>query len=145
MECNICYSSGCDKKLECSHNLCYECYLRLDKNTCPFCRQSFKWTQQDLDDKIKKGIHYKPENPFQFVNLNDDTSEVIIVTLELVAIEYEPYSRVRRSQKRRRRRDLSFDEVLERRENIKKRIKRSKQHKEGRNRKINWWEYSTVD
>jgi len=143
MGCTICYASECDKELECSHSLCYDCYLRLNKSNCPFCRSPFKWTQQDLVEKEKKGIQYEPENPFEFVNLNDDDpSEIIIVTLELIAVEYEPYSRVKRNQHRKRRRDLSFDEVLERRENIRKRIKRSKEHKEGRMRKVKWWEYS---
>ena len=62
--------------------------------------------------------------------------------MELIAVEHEPYSRVKRNQHRKRRRDLSFDEVLEKRENIRKRIKRSKEHKERRLCKVKWWEYS---
>jgi len=47
-------------------------------------------------------------------------------------LSHQPFSRIKKNITRRRRRDLSFDEVLERRLLIKKRCSRKWEHKEAR-------------
>jgi hypothetical protein len=48
------------------------------------------------------------------------------------------FSRVRRNCHRKRRRDLTFEEVLERRQNIRKRSKDKWMKKDGRHNKFNY-------
>ena len=52
----------------------------------------------------------------------------------------EPYSRARRNMNRNRRRNLSFDEVLQRRRRIKNKCKRKWMRKNGRLAKINFYD-----
>ena len=54
--------------------------------------------------------------------------------------EHIPYSRISRNKSRKRRRDLSEEEVKERREIIKKKCKRKWELKNGRVNKIKWYD-----
>lgn len=59
-ECEICYNNYCEnnfKILDCKHQLCSDCYNKLNSFVCPFCRapiQDFKYyleiTIEDLID-----------------------------------------------------------------------------------------------
>lgn len=101
-DCDICFHERCNfKKLTCNHELCVSCFKKLHKNQCPFCRKNF--TIDEIQDKLPARIKKKMEAP------------ILIFT---------PFSRAIKNCYRRRRRNLSLEEVLERRKNIKKRIKK---------------------
>jgi hypothetical protein len=52
MECGICFEVLIqNKQLNCMHELCIECYYKLRKNTCPFCRSTFTYSQDDIKQK----------------------------------------------------------------------------------------------
>lgn len=149
-ECNICYSNAINEwqQLKCSHQLCYNCYLRLDKENCPFCRHPFNYSIVDLTKIKQLGINYKPYSPPAQLN--------IIPDIEYYNPLAQPYRRQRRNaihnfnegvlntsdiqysglfsrQKiRRRRRNLTEEEILERRKIIKERCQQKWLRKNGR-------------
>lgn len=134
--CDICfceYSVDSKRDLTCGHSLCNNCYLRLAKNSCPFCRSVFEYTLEDKEEIKKLNISYsnwQPPSeisdyiPNEIISISNDSNEIYITHI--------PYSRVRRSMKRRRRRNLTFDEVLQKRKQIKQRCKRKFSKRNGR-------------
>ena len=125
------------KVLCCHHSLCESCYLRLDNQHCPFCRLAFNYSPQDLIKRKSLNLeYYKWQPPSQITNyipsdnirIRNRNRNTINISDDLrntqnTNIINEPFSRARKSMYRRRRRDLSFEEVLERREMIRKRSK----------------------
>ena len=70
-DCQICFqkvSSEKMKQLTCSHALCYNCYLRLDKQLCPFCRNPFIYTQKDILNRNKLNVEYNWQPPAELLN-----------------------------------------------------------------------------
>lgn len=129
------------KILSCNHVLCESCYLRLDKTYCPYCRKVFTYSHNDIIKRNKLNLNYNWQPPSQISNYippdtNISTIPTIIVpsnnsrnrTLE----PSEPFSRARKNMTRRRRRNLSFDEVLERRKVIRRRCQMKWMRKNGR-------------
>jgi|UniRef100_A0A6C0IW44 hypothetical protein len=124
-------------KLCCNHSLCEFCYIRLDKPNCPYCRLEFKYS---IDDSNKRKLlnleYFKWQPPSQISNYIPSPTINSIPRLNLINNENQlsqlPFSRIKRNTIRRRRRDLSFDEVIERRLLIKKRSTRKWEHKEAR-------------
>jgi hypothetical protein len=52
MECGICFELILqNKQLSCNHELCIECYYKLYKNTCPFCRSIFIYSLDDIKQR----------------------------------------------------------------------------------------------
>ena len=150
--CNICCRPFQDdrpiKELSCSHVLCESCYLRLDKTHCPFCRDIFTYSQEDLNKRNKLNLNYTWQPPSQIYNYIppennsnlSNNSNVVTISNNARNRELEhnvPFSRARKNMNRRRRRTLSFDEVLERRQMIRKRSRMKWMKKEGRLAKIN--------
>ena len=131
------------KVLCCHHSLCESCYLRLEYQHCPFCRSSFQYTQDELNKRKSLNLeYYKWQPPSQITNyIPSDNSRTrtrtrtrhrnITFVSDIISNtqnnnsnpQVEHFSRVRKNMHRRRRRDLSFEEVLERREMIRKRSK----------------------
>lgn len=122
-DCYICY---CKKskmhQLLCNHTLCYSCYIKLVQPHCPFCRQPFIYSDDDLHNKI-----VPPIAPY---------IDRLIPNFIHVFIN-APFSRVRKNCYRKRRRNLTFEEILERRKNIKNRCKNKWIKKNGR---LNKWD-----
>lgn len=59
MDCHICYDKKPSlKTLPCEHSLCSNCYLRLDNTICPFCRESFSYTAEEIKQRAKIGLKY---------------------------------------------------------------------------------------
>mgnify|MGYP006183029145 CR=1 FL=1 len=110
-ECYICLEDRDSfEVLPCHHRLCTACYYKLCKTQCPFCRNSF----------IKK--YNKPkkvEHNATSIYIPDSINESIIN--QQVIGTNAPYSRAFRNMRRKRRRNLSFEEVLLRRQMTKKR------------------------
>jgi len=125
-ECYICYEHKSDKifkTLVCNHSLCNDCYKKLIHSKCPFCRHPIE---------IPNPSVYSAQNtPFSIEGIDSFPN---------IPGYPVPYSRVRRNMNRRRRRNLSFQEVLKRRKRIKKRCKRKWMRKNGRLNKINFYD-----
>ena len=94
-ECEICYEiKSRFETLHDNHRLCVDCYKRLVKSSCPFCRTAIKLYQKpDLFNKYRQNVHINTE-------------------------------RIERRLKRNRRKNFeSYDEYLEHRRKIKTRYK----------------------
>ena len=128
-DCKICYETVSNKKLPCGHELCSKCCVKLNSPLCPFCRQNFTYTADEIKERIKLNIvnGYLWEVPPGLVPWNerllprDWIQNSNNQNNEDVEMINEPFSRVRKNMERRRRRFLSFDEVLERRQLIRER------------------------
>ena len=59
-ECLICYEiKSRFETLHDNHQVCVECYKRLEKPSCPFCRSPIKLYQKpDLFNKYRKNEYY---------------------------------------------------------------------------------------
>jgi len=146
-DCKICYETVSNKKLPCGHELCSKCVVRLNSASCPFCRQHFIFSLAEIKERIKlnivngyqwevpPGLAFRPSDWIHFPRqLNLSVVEE--------PISQEPFSRVKKNMERRRRRFLSFDEVLERRKQINERKARHWDKKNAQLLKNNngWWE-----
>jgi hypothetical protein len=121
-DCYICYNKCANiHRLMCNHSLCYDCYMKLTQSTCPFCRQVFAYTQNEMHLRC---------------NISDTQVQYTTVFSSHYDIP-EPFSRVRRNCIRKRRRNLTMDEVLDRRQYIRKRCVKKWTRKNGRLEKIN--------
>ena len=112
----------------CGHKLCKDCFMLLQKNTCPFCRQPY--TQSELEIKNNNQPNSYNNNPPNYyrITLHNELDNSFIPQV--------PFSRIRRNMVRKRRRNLTFEEVLERRKIIKKRMKRKWMMKNRRREKL---------
>ena len=149
-DCNICYSQikpTEEKVLSCQHKLCKSCYLRLANEKCPYCRKQFRYTPEDI--KLRQAMNIKYNNYTPPSQLFDES--ILLNSFNQLQIqsrqnnrseinEQIPYSRVLRNKNRKRRRDLSEEEIKERREVIRKKCKRKWQLKEGRLNKVKWFD-----
>jgi len=126
------------KILSCNHVLCESCYLRLDKTYCPYCRKVFTYSRNDIIKRNKLNLNYNWQPPSQISNyIPPDTNISTIPTVIVPSNNsrnrsLEPFSRVRKNMTRIRRRNLSFDEVLERRKVIRRRCQMKWMRKNGR-------------
>ena len=110
-QCYICLEDkSCFEVLPCNHSLCKSCYHKLRKTQCPFCRESFiKKQKKPQKNNSNLPRVYIPES---IANQN---------ILPEAIIDNSPYSRALKNRRRKRRRNLSFEEVLFRRQLIRKR------------------------
>ena len=135
-DCQICFqqvSSEKMKQLTCSHALCYNCYLRLDKQLCPFCRNPFIYTQKDLLNRNKLNIEYNWQPPAELlnyipqelINSSNPSTETNYTRQAYSFDETNNRTERRRNQrsKRRRRKKLSEKEINEKRRIINKKKK----------------------
>lgn len=145
-DCRICFSVVSKsnwKKLSCDHTLCYSCYLKLNQPACPYCRVDFSYTKEDIANREKRKIRYTPYTPpaqLTEINLLDHG---FINNLEETNVNYYQNNeivRINRKMLRRRRRNLTQEEVEERRKNIRIRCRRKWRNKENRSNKIKWYD-----
>lgn len=131
-DCDICFQSKENSNFFiasiCKHKLCINCFKLLQKNTCPFCRQLY--TVSEIEFKNSKLQHqlkrHQNNNSTIFPNTN-----LPFINRRLIFDDIH-YSRVRRNMIRKRRKNLTFEQVIERRIYIKKLIKQKWAHKNGR-------------
>ena len=124
-ECYICLEDkSCFEVLPCNHSLCSSCYHKLRKSQCPFCRESFIKKQK----KPKKHNSNLPR--FYIPEAIASVSQNI---LPEAIIDNSPFSRALKNRRRKRRRNLSLEEVLFKRQLIRKRS-RMKWNKKNRRR-----------
>ena len=145
-DCKICFLKESNKTLSCNHKLCSDCCVRLNTPTCPFCRQAFVYTDDEIKQRKKLGLlnGYKYEVPpglaFDFNQSLEIFNGNRQLNTNIEIIVHEPYSRIRKNMFRNRRRTLTFDEVLERRKIIREKKARHWEKKDGRLAKIKWYE-----
>ena len=106
-------------------------------------RQVFIFNSDEIKQRIKLGIlngykwdvpprlAFHPEELIENRQLDNNIENEII---------HERFSRVRKNMYRRRRRTLTFEEVLEKRQQIKTKKARHWEKKNNRLVKTNWWE-----
>jgi hypothetical protein len=57
MDCHICYDKNSSlKSLPCEHSLCYNCFIRLNNSICPFCRELFIYTNEEIIQRTNIGL-----------------------------------------------------------------------------------------
>lgn len=127
-ECIICMTEkSFFKVLTCQHKFCVSCFKKFKKDECPYCRQAM--SIEEINERKNK-IKMTPPHiyqPSQSIILEDPieyNNQIII-----------PFARYYRNMNRRRRKNLSFEEVKERRQRIKKRMRLKWERKNGRLRK----------
>lgn len=136
-ECNICFlDKTFFQELTCGHKLCANCFKKLPKTQCPFCR-----VEMTLQEKIMKRGKITNINPtlpsiniIHFVDHEDNESSV---EEEYQLIHFASYYR---QMYRKRRRNLTLEEVHQRRDRIKKREKMKWERREARRYKLNGYE-----
>ena len=121
-DCLICFTGTKSWKSPCQHKLCNSCFLRLDHNKCPFCRKAFDYNKDELKrNKLILIIIASSSQlviPEEFTRRNRPTNLPILQYDENDYTHYNtqrPFSRLERNRIRRRRRNLSPKEYLERR------------------------------
>ena len=159
-ECYICFSSleSSDfKSLPCSHKICFSCYLRLEKTKCPLCRKDFKYNLEDKNKRRELGIQNKYNSPstqqnyiertrindFNNVNNNDNNFYSDRTRRRINRennIHIENIGIAGRQRYRKRRKNLSEEEIKEKRKIIREKCKRKWMIKENRLNKVNWYD-----
>lgn len=138
-DCNICYQSK-DSFFEaskCGHSLCIDCFRLLNKNECPFCRQSYTHAEIIIKGYNNSQTIYNYNPPQYNINLpNINIRLDIYNTEETEQVIHIPFSRIRRNMIRKKRRNLTFDEVKERRRKIRKKMRMKWNRKNNRLKKI---------
>lgn len=155
-ECYICFSNlepSDFKSLPCFHKICFSCYLRLEKSKCPLCRKDFKYNKEDINKRKELGIQNKYNSPSAQQNYIERTR---INDFNFQQNTYLNNSRRRnnnqlenfeegigivgRQRYRKRRRNLSEEEIKEKRKIIREKCKRKWTIKENRLNKTNWYD-----
>lgn len=163
-ECYICFSNyepSKIKSLPCCHTLCFSCYLKLDKQKCPLCRKEFDYNKDDIIKRNKLGIQNKYDSPSiqqnyidrsrindlnNFNDINDlnnlnNFNEIIYNQgLRIYNIEIEYIGLIERQRHRKRRKNLTEEEIIEKRKIIREKCKRKWMIKENRLSKIKWYD-----
>ena len=100
MECGVCLEEEILKKdlvfFKCSHNICKECYEKLLKRLCPFCRRKIRISSE-------KQPQEQPEN-------NEDENEAEIddyvymydFIIPRLRFNHQEYRRQKKDRKRRK-------------------------------------------
>ena len=131
-----CLNNRCryEKFISCGHSLCYSCYLKLKKSNCPYCRNEFTYSLEDLAIMNKKNNKIPHSISVQSNQLNTLWQSPTDIEYNILLNDTinEPFSRLKKNSFRRRRRNLTLDEIITRRQEIKHRCTEKWSHKEGR-------------
>lgn len=79
-ECYICYeevNECCFKKLNCKHELCQDCYVKLPNEKCPFCRQTIREKIIELIEDPEEWILFDANEWITYSRTLRDGREVI--------------------------------------------------------------------
>ena len=159
-ECYICFSNlklDNFKLLPCSHKICFSCYLKLEKSKCPLCRKDFKYNKDDIIKRKELGIQNKYNSPSAQQNYIERTRINDLTNIDQTTnifypnrirrrvnidnnFHFEDIGVVGRQRYRKRRKNLSEEEIKERRRIIREKCKRKWTKKENRLNKVNWYD-----
>ena len=112
-DCTICFTlPKVVKVMDCQHQICHKCYIRLDKSLCPFIRKEFTYTQCELEERIKLNLVYTKWQPPNIINNSIPNNRVVLSQPTNTQTNTNrpqpnidiPYIRLERSRKRKRRR-----------------------------------------
>lgn len=139
-DCYICYKKTHEsefKVLSCQHKLCKSCYLHLSTNFCPFCRQTFTYSRVDIYNRQELNLNY----------INNNNTSPQLFDINTLSNDYNfnfefniPNARIRRNKNRKRRKNLTMEEIQEKRRLVRKKCKKKWNTKEGRLSKLKWYE-----
>jgi hypothetical protein len=118
MDCHICYNKKPSlKTLNCKHSLCSNCYLRLANTICPFCRETFAYTADEIKQRAKIGLKngYQsndlqpgltlPDSLYESIYAIDEPDEFVLsslspsLSLSLSPSQLSPNTIFRRNQR----------------------------------------------
>lgn len=135
MDCHICF----DKKpklrtLSCTHQLCSNCILRLEKQVCPFCRAKFDYTNDELKQRANIGLQngyqssYQPglEIPDEFI-FNSSREELLripnVISNRTIRFQniFNIEDSLRTTRRKTKKNKCDINQINERRYNIAKR------------------------
>ena len=150
MDCHICYDKNSSlKSLPCEHSLCYNCFIKLDNSICPFCREFFIYTKEEIIQRTNIGLRngYQSNDlqpglsiPDEFIFNSSSQLLPSIIYLRNNRLEnhyqmIENYSnkRIKHTYKNR----PSLEEINDRRNNTNKREIKKWSRKERRLEKMN--------
>jgi len=134
MDCHICYDKNSSlKSLPCEHSLCYNCFIRLANSICPYCREIFMYTPEEIIQRTNIGLRNGYQSNDLQPGLNIPDEFIFTSSSQLLpSIIYQRNNRLENhyqmienhSNKRKNHNNknkLSIDEINDRRNNINKR------------------------
>ena len=162
-ECYICFTTiekpSDFSVLSCSHKLCKFCYLRLDKPNCPLCRQQFTYTKDEIYERKQLGIIDK-YNKYNSPSAQRSRINDLSLFTDIERINHRPNSNnnqnhdndinhnqylsgiIARQTNRKRRRNLSEEEIKEKRSIVREICRNKWIRKNGRLAKMQNSEFS---
>ena len=149
MDCHICYDkNSCLKSLPCEHSLCYNCFIRLANSICPFCREIFTFTTEEIIQRTNIGLRngYQSNDlqpglsiPDEFIFSSSSQLLPSIIYQRNIRLENH-YQMIENRNKRKNfnnKNRPSIEEINDRRDNIKKRELKKWSRRERRLEKMN--------
>lgn len=131
MDCHICYDKNSSlKSLPCEHSLCYNCFIRLNNSICPFCRELFIYTNEEIIQRTNIGLRNSYQSNDLQPGLNILNEFIFNSSSQLLpSIIYQRNNRLEnhyqmiesRSKKIYNKNRPSIEQINDRRNNINKR------------------------
>jgi len=149
MDCHICYDKNSSLKfLPCEHSLCYNCFIRLANSICPYCREKFIYTQEEIIQRTNIGLRngYQSNDlqpglsiPDEFIFISSSQLLPSIIYQRNIRLENH-YQMIESRNKRKNNNNKnrpSIEEINDRRNNINKRELKKWSRRERRLEKMN--------
>jgi len=149
MDCHICYDKNLSLKfLPCEHSLCYNCFIRLSNSICPYCREKFIYTKEEIIQRTNIGLRngYQSNDlqpglsiPEEFIFNSSSQLLPTIIYQRNIRLENQYHmieSRNKRKNNNNKNRP-SIEQINDRRNNINKRELKKWSRRERRLEKMN--------
>lgn len=129
MDCHICYDKNSSLKyLPCEHSLCYNCFIRLANSICPYCREIFIYTAEEIIQRTNIGLRngYQSNNLQPELNIPDELifnsssqllPSIIYQRNNRLENHYQMIESRNKKRKNYKNKNLSNDEINDRRNN----------------------------
>jgi hypothetical protein len=149
MDCHICYDKNSSlKSLPCEHSLCYNCFIRLANSICPYCRENFIYTPEEIIQRTNIGLRngYQSNDlqpglslPNEFIFISSSQLLPSIIYQRNIRLEnhFQMIEIHNNKKKYHNKNRPSIEEINDRRNNINKRELKKWSRKERRLEKIN--------
>jgi len=146
MDCHICYDKNSSLKfLPCEHSLCYNCFIRLANSICPYCRENFTYTPEEIIQRTNIGLRngYQSNDlqpglslPDEFIFISSSQLLPSIIYQRNIRLENH-YQMIESRNKNNNKNRPSIEEINDRRNNINKRELKKWSRRERRLEKMN--------
>jgi hypothetical protein len=144
MDCHICYDKNSSlKSLPCEHSLCYNCFIRLANSICPYCRENFIYTQEEVIQRTNIGLRngYQSNDLQPELNIFNSSSQLLPSIIYQRNIRLENHFQMieihNNKKKYHNKNRPSIEEINDRRNNINKRELKKWSRRERRLEKMN--------